>query len=250
MLLIPAIDLKNGKCVRLRQGKMDCVTVFSDDPVTTAERWVESGAKRLHIVDLDGATQGKPNPAHRKIIAAIASHFPDLSIQVGGGIRDAETIRYYLDCGVEYIIIGTRAITHPDFLAGACAKHPQRIIVGLDAKNETLAVCGWSELSEHNAFEFAQNLDTEGLAAIVFTDISRDGMRLGINLAATVKLASRVDLPVYASGGFTSMRDIEVLCQQRRTGIAGAIIGRALYDGAVDYAKAQRYADRHGKASH
>ena len=246
MLLIPAIDLKDGKCVRLRQGEMDRVTVFSEDPLATAARWFESGARRLHIVDLDGAAQGKADPTHRKIIASIAKSFPDFSIQVGGGIRDEETISNYLDCGVAYTIIGTRAITHPDFMTGVCAKHPQHIILGLDAKDEKLAVRGWTELSAHNVFDFAQKLDTKGLEAIIFTDISRDGMRLGINLAATAKLASRVDVPIYASGGFNSMRDIEALCQQRETGIAGAIIGRALYDGAVDYAKAQHYANRYG----
>lgn len=241
MLLIPAIDLKGGKCVRLRQGKMDDETVFSDDPVAVALRWVEAGARRLHLVDLDGAVQGRP--VNVDVIHRIVEAIPDIPVQVGGGIRDDDTIQAYLDSGVSYAIIGTTAVTEPHFVSDVCAEFPGHIIVGLDAKNGKVAIDGWSKLSHHDVIDLAQHFERDGVEAIIYTDISRDGMMGGLNIEATVKLAQSITIPVIASGGITNIDDVRALCEVAEEGIVGAISGRALYEGTLDFAAAQKVAD-------
>jgi phosphoribosylformimino-5-aminoimidazole carboxamide ribotide isomerase len=241
MLLIPAIDLKGGKCVRLRQGRMEDETVFSDDPVAVAGRWVEAGARRLHLVDLDGAFAGKP--ANAGVIHAIADAFPDLPIQIGGGIRDADTVQAYLEAGVQYVIIGTKAVSAPHFVNDLCLEFPGHVIVGLDAKDGKVAIDGWSKLSRHDVIDMAKHFEDDGVAAIIYTDISRDGMMEGVNVEATVKLAQAVRIPVIASGGITNMDDIRALCAVEDEGIMGAITGRAIYEGTLDFAEAQKFAD-------
>ena len=241
MLLIPAIDLKDGKCVRLRQGRMDDATVFSDDPVEVARRWVQAGARRLHIVDLNGAFAGQP--VNADAIQAIAEAFPDLPLQVGGGIRDEDTVQAYLDIGVSFVIIGTKAVSAPHFINDLCMEFPGHIIVGLDAKDGRAAIDGWSKLSHHNVQELAQRFERDGVAAIVYTDIGRDGMMNGVNVESTVELARSVNIPIIASGGVSSMDDIKALCAVEDEGIMGAIIGRALYEGSIDLASAQKYVD-------
>ncbi len=241
MLLIPAIDLKDGKCVRLRQGRMDDETVFSDDPVDVARRWVEAGARRLHIVDLNGAFAGQP--VNAAVIKEIAGTFPDLPIQVGGGIRDEDTVQVYLDAGVSYVIIGTKAVSAPHFINDLCMEFPGHIIVGLDAKDGKAAIDGWSKLSHHNVEELAQRFERDGVVAIVYTDIGRDGMMNGVNIESTLALARSITIPVIASGGVSSMADIEALCAAENEGIMGAIIGRALYEGNIDLAAAQKRVD-------
>lgn len=245
MLLIPAIDLKDGQCVRLRQGKMEDSTVFSDDPVAMAGRWVEAGTKRLHIVDLDGAFAGKPKNA--SVIHDIASAYPDIDIQIGGGIRDDDTIAAYLDAGVRYVIIGTQAVKDPHFVSEVCAEFPTHIIVGLDAKDGKVAVDGWSKLSKHDVIDMAKRFEQDGVSAIVYTDISRDGMMQGVNVEATVKLAQAVNIPIIASGGITNMDDIKALSAVEDEGIMGAITGRAIYDGSIDLAECQAWLDSQAK---
>lgn len=241
MLLIPAIDLKDGKCVRLKQGRMEDTTVFSDDPVAVADRWVEAGAKRLHLVDLNGAFEGKPMNAG--VINAIAEKHPDLPIQVGGGIRDEETIQTYLDAGVQYVIIGTKAVNAPHFVKDICLEFPGHIIIGLDAKDGKVAIDGWSKLSKHDVVDMAQHFEHDGVASIVYTDISRDGMMSGVNIEATVKLAQAITIPVIASGGITNLDDIRELCKVADEGIMGAITGRAIYEGTLDFVEGQKLAD-------
>ena len=241
MLLIPAIDLKDGKCVRLRQGRMDDDTVFSEDPVAMAERWAEAGARRLHLVDLDGAVSGKP--VNAEVIHRIAEACPDLPIQVGGGIRDDDTIQSYLDAGVSYAIIGTSAVNQPHFVADVCLQFPGHIIVGLDVRDGKVAIDGWSKLSHHDVIDLAQHFERDGVEAIIYTDISRDGMMQGVNVEATVKLARAIAIPVIASGGVSSMKDIEALLAVTHEGIVGAVIGRALYEGSLDFAECQKLVD-------
>jgi phosphoribosylformimino-5-aminoimidazole carboxamide ribotide isomerase len=241
MLLIPAIDLKDGKCVRLRQGRMDEDTVYSDDPVAMAEHWVEAGARRLHIVDLNGAIQGRP--VNIQIIRRIAERLPKVPIQVGGGIRNEDTIQTYLDAGVSYTVIGTKAVTAPHFVADMCMEFPGHIIVGLDIRDGKLAIEGWSKLSHNNVVDLAHRLEQEGVAAFIHTDISRDGMMNGVNIEATVDLARTLAVPVFASGGITSLNDIRALCEVAHEGIEGAITGRAIYEGSLDFRAAQRLAD-------
>jgi len=241
MLLIPAIDLKDGKCVRLRQGRMEDSTIFSDDPVAMAERWVRAGARRLHVVDLNGAFAGQP--VNAQVIRRIAQTFPDLPIQVGGGIRDEQAIDAYLDAGVQFVIIGTKAVQEPHFINDLCLEYPGHIIVGLDAKDGRVAVNGWSKLSKHNVIDLAQVFERYGVEAIVYTDISRDGMMQGVNVDATVRLAQAIGIPVIASGGVSTLDDVRALCAVEQEGIMGAIIGRALYEGGIDLAAAQQLAD-------
>lgn len=245
MLIIPAIDLKDGKCVRLRQGRMEDETIFSDDPVAIASQWVEAGARRLHIVDLNGAFEGRPINA--EVVHAIAEAYPELPIQIGGGIRDADTVQTYLDAGVQYIIIGTKAVSTPHFVNEICLEFPGHIIVGLDAKEGKVAIDGWSKLSKHDVIDLAQHFENDGVEAIIYTDIGRDGMMNGVNIEATVKLAQAVRIPVIASGGITNMEDIKQLSAVADEGIMGAITGRAIYEGTLDFAEAQKYADENAK---
>jgi len=241
MLVIPAIDLKDGQCVRLKQGRMEDDTVFSNNPVTMAERWVKAGARRLHIVDLNGAFAGQP--VNAKIVHQIAEAFPELPIQVGGGIRDGKTIQTYLNAGVKYVIIGTKAVQAPHFVTEVCLEFPGHIIVGLDARDGKVATDGWSKLSHHTAIEMAQRFEQDGVEAIVFTDISRDGMMQGVNIDSTVELAQSIKIPVIASGGITTIDDIKALCKVADQGIMGAITGRAIYEGTLDFAEAQQISD-------
>ena len=241
MLIIPAIDLKDGKCVRLRQGRMDDETVFSDNPVEMAGQWVEQGARRLHLVDLNGAFDGEP--VNGKIVQSIARAFPDLPIQIGGGIRTLETIESYINGGVDYVIIGTKAVKDPDFVFEACQQFPGHIIVGIDAKDGLVATDGWAEVSEVTAIDCARQFESDGVDAIVYTDISRDGMMQGVNVEATVNLAKAVKIPVIASGGVTNMDDIKNLLPAAKHGLLGAITGRAIYEGTLDLEEAQSFAD-------
>ncbi len=239
MELIPAIDLKDGKCVRLRQGRMDDETIFSDNPQEMAERWVKEGATRLHLIDLDGAFAGSPK--NHKVIREICKAYPDLPVEVGGGIRDEETVEAYLKDGVRYTIIGTRAVSEPHFVNDLCFEFPGHIIIGLDAKDGKVAIDGWSKLSHHDVIDMAQHFEHDGVAAIIYTDISKDGMMQGVNIEATVKLAQAVRVPVIASGGVTDLDDIRRLCEVEEEGISGVIIGRALYEGTIDLAEAEKF---------
>ena len=241
MLIIPAIDLKDGKCVRLRQGRMEDDTVFSDDPVAMAERWVDAGARRLHLVDLNGAFEGEP--INGDVVRAIAQAFPGLPLQVGGGIRDAETVEAYLVAGVEFCIIGTKAVREPEFVDLVCEEYPGNIIVGIDAKEGMVAVEGWAEVSDVKAVDLARRFEDSGVSAIVYTDISRDGMMQGVNAEATAALAESISIPVVASGGITNMDDIHRLLEVADSGISSAITGRAIYEGTLDFSEAQRVAD-------
>ena len=241
VLLIPAIDLKDGRCVRLRQGRMDDETVFSDDPVAMAGRWVNAGARRLHLVDLNGAFAGEP--VNGDAIRAIAGAYPGLPIQVGGGIRDEATIGAYIAAGVSFCIIGTQAVKEPAFVARACRAFPGQIIVGLDAKDGQVAIQGWAELTGHRVEELARRFEDDGVSAIVYTDIGRDGMLSGPNVEATQALAESISIPVVASGGITGLEDIRALAEVASSGILGAITGRAIYEGTLDFAEGQRLAD-------
>ncbi|MGM0564699.1 MAG: 1-(5-phosphoribosyl)-5-[(5-phosphoribosylamino)methylideneamino]imidazole-4-carboxamide isomerase [Pseudomonadota bacterium] len=241
MLLIPAIDLKEGKCVRLRQGRMEDDTVFSDDPVAVARRWVDAGARRLHLVDLDGAFAGEPRNAD--VVNAICEQFPELPVQVGGGIRSEATIETYLDAGVQYVIIGSKAVREPHLVSEFCLAYQGHIIVGLDAKNGKVATDGWSKLSRHDVIDMAQHFEEDGVEAIIYTDISRDGMMQGVNVESTAKLAANVRIPVIASGGVNGMDDIKALHAKSGEGIAGTILGRSIYEGKVDLAEAQQWVD-------
>jgi phosphoribosylformimino-5-aminoimidazole carboxamide ribotide isomerase len=243
MLLIPAIDLKDGRCVRLRQGDLQDATVFSEDPGAMASHWVDQGARRLHLVDLNGAVAGRPKNegAVREIIAAVGDRIP---IQLGGGVRDLDTIERYLDGGLEWIIIGTAAVKNPGFLHDACGAFPGQIIVGLDARDGKVATDGWSKLTGHDVIDLARKYEDIGVEAIIYTDIGRDGMMQGVNVEATVRLAQSVRIPVIASGGVTNLADVEALCAVESEGVSGAILGRALYEGALSLAEAQARADQ------
>jgi phosphoribosylformimino-5-aminoimidazole carboxamide ribotide isomerase len=241
MLLIPAIDLKEGKCVRLRQGRMEDDTVFSDDPVAVAGRWVDAGARRLHLVDLDGAFAGKPKNAD--VIHAIVQAYPDVPVQIGGGIRDEDTIQAYLEAGVEYVIIGTKAVSEPHFVRDVAIEFPGHIIVGLDAKDGKVAIDGWSKLSRHDVIDLAKKFEALGVSSIIYTDISRDGMMQGVNVEATANLARAIKIPVIASGGITNIDDIRALGEVAHEGIMGAITGRAIYEGTLDFAEAEKLAE-------
>jgi phosphoribosylformimino-5-aminoimidazole carboxamide ribotide isomerase len=242
MILIPAIDLKDGQCVRLKQGDMDQSTVFGEDPTEMALRWVEQGARRLHLVDLNGAFAGKPQNynAIKSILQAVGD---DIPVQLGGGIRDLDTIEKYVDGGMRYIIIGTAAVKSPGFLKDACSAFGGHIIVGLDAKDGKVATDGWSKLTGHEVIDLAKKFEDYGVESIIYTDIGRDGMLSGINVEATVKLAQALSIPVIASGGLSGMADIESLCALADEGIEGVICGRAIYSGDLDFEKAQARAD-------
>ena len=242
MLVIPAIDLKDGQCVRLKQGRMDDATSYGDDPVAMAARWVEAGARRLHLVDLNGAFEGKP--VNGEAVTAIARAYPNLPIQIGGGIRNADTIEHYLNAGVSYVIIGTKAVKEPAFVGEMCRAFPGHVIVGLDAKDGFVATDGWAEVSSVKAVDLAKRFADNGVSSIVYTDIARDGMMQGVNVEATAQLAREGGLPVIASGGVTNLDDIKALCDVADSGILGAITGRAIYEGSLDVAEAQRLSDQ------
>lgn len=242
MLIIPAIDLKDGKCVRLRQGRMDDSTVFSDNPVDMAAKWVDAGCRRLHLVDLNGAFAGEP--VNGSIVREIAKAYPDLPIQIGGGIRSAETIEAYLDAGVSYVIIGTKAVKEPEFVTEMCKAFPGNIIVGLDAQDGRVAIDGWAEVTDVMAVDLAKRFRDDGVSSIVYTDIARDGMMQGVNVEATVDLAVQGGIPVVASGGVTNIDDIRALAEVADQGILGAITGRAIYEGTLDVAEAQALSDQ------
>ena len=242
MLLIPAIDLKDGQCVRLKQGEMDDATVFSEDPGAMARHWLDAGARRLHLVDLNGAFAGKPkNGAAIRAITDVVGE--DIPVQLGGGIRDLDTIEHYLDNGISYVIIGTAAVKNPGFLHDACTAFPGHIIVGLDAKDGKVAVDGWSKLTGHDVVDLAKKFEDYSVESVIYTDIGRDGMLSGVNVEATVRLARALRIPVIASGGITDMRDIDALCAVEDEGILGAITGRAIYEGTLDFSAAQARAD-------
>jgi len=244
VLIIPAIDLKDGRCVRLQQGRMDSATVFSDDPVAMARHWAGEGAKRLHIVDLNGAVAGRPKNEKviRDMIAAVGGR---LQIQLGGGIRDLDTIESYLDAGVTYIVVGTAAVKNPGFLSDACYAFPGHVIAGLDAKEGKVAVEGWSKMTGHDVVDLAKKFEEYGIEALVYTDIGRDGMLTGINIEATLRLAQATKTPIIASGGLNSVKDVQTVCEKLvPEGIIGAIAGRALYEGKLDLKKAQAAADK------
>ncbi|MEQ9465670.1 MAG: 1-(5-phosphoribosyl)-5-[(5-phosphoribosylamino)methylideneamino]imidazole-4-carboxamide isomerase [Haliea sp.] len=241
MLIIPAIDLKDGHCVRLRQGLMDDSTVFSVDPVAMAKRWVDAGCRRLHLVDLNGAFAGEP--VNGEVVTAIAAAWPGLPVQIGGGIRSLETIEHYVRAGVSYVILGTKAVKQPAFVGEACRAFPGKVIVGLDAKDGLVATDGWAEVSSVLATDLARRFETDGVSAIVYTDIARDGMMQGVNVEATVAMARASSIPVIASGGITNLDDIRALKAVAREGICGAITGRAIYEGTLDVAEAQRLCD-------
>ena len=242
MQIIPAIDLKEGKCVRLRQGKMDDSTVFSESPVAVATQWVEQGAQRIHLVDLDGAFAGEPVNAH--IVHEIAEKHPDVILQIGGGIRDHKTVATYIDAGVTFAIIGTRAVNEPAFIGEIAAKFPENIIVGLDAKEGLVATDGWAKVSDVNVIDLAKQFQGDGVQSIIYTDIARDGMMQGVNIEATKKLAEAIDIPVIASGGVTNMTDVEQLLTIESSGIEGVITGRAIYEGTLNFAEAQAYCQK------
>ena len=251
MLLIPAIDIKDGQCVRLKQGDMEQATVFSEDPAQMAKHWLEQGARRLHLVDLDGAFAGKPkNKAAILSIVKTVQDFADankikaIPVQLGGGIRDLDTIEQYLDGGLSYIIVGTAAVKNPGFLQDACGAFPGHIIVGLDAKDGKVATDGWSKLSKHNVVDLGKKFEGYGVESIIYTDIGRDGMMGGVNIDATVKLAQSVKIPIIASGGVHDIKDVEALCKVHDEGIEGVICGRSIYEGTLDLKKAQARADK------
>ena len=246
MLIIPAIDLKDGRCVRLQQGRMDTAKVFADDPVAMARHWSGQGARRLHIVDLNGAVAGRPKNERviREMIRAVGEKTP---IELGGGIRDLDTIEGYLDAGVEYVIIGTAAVKNPGLLHDACYAFPGHIIVGLDAKDGKVAVEGWSKMTGHDVVDLGKKFEDYGVEALVYTDIGRDGMMSGVNIEATRRLAQAIKIPIIASGGLNSIEDVHAVCAMLvPEGVVGAIAGRALYEGTLDFRNAQAAADKTG----
>lgn len=247
MLLIPAIDLKDGQCVRLRQGEMSDATVFSDDPAKMAEHWKSQGARRLHLVDLNGAFAGEPKnfPVIRDILTAVGAEIP---VQLGGGIRDLATVERYLNLGLQFVIIGTAAVKNPDFVRQACREFAGHVIVGLDAKDGRVATDGWANVTDIQVVDLAKQFENDGVHSIVYTDIGRDGMLSGVNVEATQHLAENLNIPVVASGGLTNLDDIRALCAVYSSGVTAAITGRAIYEGTIDFAQAQQLADALMKA--
>lgn len=240
MLIIPAIDLKDGKCVRLKQGRMEDDTVFSDNPVATAQHWVDEGARRLHLVDLNGAFAG--TPIHKPVVEAIVKAFPELPIQIGGGIRSLDSIEHYLDAGVSFVILGTKAVQDPSFVEEACQKFAGHIIVGIDAKDGMVATDGWANVTDVKASDLAKRFADAGVSSIVYTDIARDGMMQGVNVEQTIALAQYSGLPVIASGGVTNLDDIRLLKDHKE--ILGVITGRAIYEGSLSLREAQLLLDQ------
>jgi phosphoribosylformimino-5-aminoimidazole carboxamide ribotide isomerase len=242
MLLIPAIDIKGGRCVRLRQGNMDDETVFSEDPAAMARHWLDKGARRLHLVDLDGAVKGRPGneAAIRTIIDEVEDEIP---IQLGGGLRDLDTIERYLDLGIADVIVGTAAVKNPGFLQDACGAFVGQVIVGLDAREGKVATDGWSKMTGHDVLDLAKKFEDYGVKAVIYTDIGRDGMLTGVNVEATRRLAGELIIPVYASGGVAGIADIEALCEIEEDGVEAVILGRSLYEGTLDFEAAQARAD-------
>jgi phosphoribosylformimino-5-aminoimidazole carboxamide ribotide isomerase len=243
MVIIPAIDLKDGQCVRLRQGLMEDTTVFSDNPAEMASKWVEQGAKRLHLVDLNGAFEGKPINASS--VTEITKMLPDLPVQIGGGIRNLEIANTYVEAGISYLIIGTMAVTNPEFVAKLCQEFPGKVIVGLDANNGLVATDGWAIQTDINVTELAKKFEQDGVSSIVYTDISRDGMMQGVNVEATAKLAKQTSIPVIASGGITTIDDVASLLKESHHGISGAITGRAIYEGTLNFNQAQKLCEQY-----
>jgi phosphoribosylformimino-5-aminoimidazole carboxamide ribotide isomerase len=244
VLIIPAIDLKDGRCVRLQQGKMDTATVFSDDPVAMARHWAAQGAKRLHVVDLNGAIAGRPKNEKviREMIKAVGEQ---MAIELGGGIRDLDTIESYIDAGVGFVVIGTAAVKNPGFLSDACYAFPGHIIAGLDAKEGKVAVEGWSKMTGHDVIDLAKKFEEYGVEALIYTDIGRDGMMNGVNIEATLRLAKAIKTPIIASGGLSGLEDVQAICEKLvPEGVIGTIAGRALYEGKLDLRKAQAAADK------
>ncbi|HYG54791.1 MAG TPA: 1-(5-phosphoribosyl)-5-[(5-phosphoribosylamino)methylideneamino]imidazole-4-carboxamide isomerase [Burkholderiales bacterium] len=244
MLIIPAIDLKDGRCVRLKQGDMSTATVFSEDPVAMAKHWAAQGAKRLHIVDLNGAIAGRPKNEKviRDIVAALGE---EVEVQLGGGIRDLDAIESYLDAGVTYVVIGTAAVKNPGFLSDACYAFPGHVIAGLDAKEGKVAVEGWSKMTGHDVVDLAKKFEEYGIEAIIYTDIGRDGMMTGVNIEATFKLAQQLKTPVIASGGLSGVKDVQAICEKLvPEGVVGVIAGRALYEGKIELKTAQAAANK------
>ncbi len=247
MLLIPAIDLKGGQCVRLRQGRMDDETVFDADPLRVSDRWREAGAQRLHIVDLDGAVAGRP--VNINIVREVCARHPGIPVQIGGGIRDSETVAAYIEAGVQYVIIGTRAVQEPAFVQQLCRQFPGHVIVGLDARGSAVATDGWLKTSGHSLLELARQFENDGVEAIIYTDISRDGMLSGVNLDTTAALADAIRIPVIAAGGLKSLADIQALGDLPGTGVLGAISGRAIYEGTLDFVEGLRLAAKFQQGS-
>jgi phosphoribosylformimino-5-aminoimidazole carboxamide ribotide isomerase len=243
MVIIPAIDIKDGRCVRLKQGDMREETVFSEDPVGMAKHWLAQGARRLHIVDLNGAVAGKPRneAVIREIVQAVGDEIP---VQLGGGIRDLDTVEGYIDAGVTYVVIGTAAVKNPGFLQDACAAFAGHVIAGLDAKEGKVAIEGWSKMTRHDVVDLARKFEEYGAESIIYTDIGRDGMLTGVNVDATVRLARELRIPVIASGGLTDIAGVKALCEVAEEGIIGVITGRAIYQGTLDFKKAQAEADK------
>ncbi len=241
MVVIPAIDLKDGQCVRLRQGLMEDTTVFSDNPVSMATQWVEQGARRLHLVDLNGAFEGKP--VNAQSVMAITQAFPNLPVQIGGGIRSMQIANAYIEAGIGYLIIGTMAVTSPAFVSELCREFPGKVIVGLDANDGLVATQGWAQQTDLNVVDLSKQFEQDGVNSIVYTDIARDGMMQGVNVEATVNLAKQTSIPIIASGGITNMEDISELLVEAHHGIMGAITGRAIYEGTLDFKQAQQFCD-------
>ena len=241
MIIIPAIDLKDGQCVRLRKGIMEDTTVFSNNPTEMASKWVAEGARRLHLVDLNGAFEGKPINAD--CVNEITKSFPDLPVQIGGGIRDLQTASAYIEAGISYLIIGTMAVTNPDFVEKLCDEFPNKIIVGLDANNGLVATDGWAKQTDIDVVELSKKYEQYGVNSIVYTDIARDGMMQGVNVEATANLAKKTSIPIIASGGITNLDDIAALLKNAHHGIMGAITGRAIYEGQLDFNDAQTMSD-------
>ena len=241
MIIIPAIDLKDGQCVRLRKGIMEDTTVFSNNPTEMASKWVAEGARRLHLVDLNGAFEGKPINAD--CVNEITNSFPDLPVQIGGGIRDLQTANAYIEAGISYLIIGTMAVTNPDFVEKLCDEFPNKIIVGLDANNGLVATDGWAKQTDIDVVELSKKYEQYGVNSIVYTDIARDGMMQGVNVEATANLAKKTSIPIIASGGITNLDDIAALLKNAHYGIMGAITGRAIYEGQLDFNDAQTMSD-------